>query len=327
MKFQTVKLMLVPFVICALFIQCGDNNQEDVAKADIQAESNAEGRSNINVVEIVTTHMNFIAPDEIPTGWVTFRFVNKSNMVHFAMLERLPPGKTIKDHHDQVAPVFQNILDNINGKPPSEPEAGFEPPEWFSQIVFMGGPGFISPGRNAEATVYVESGTYLIECYVKTNGIFHSYNPDPEIYGMVHQFNTREKTASTEAPEVSMEVRLSTSGGIQFQEPVSPGKHVIGVQFIDQNVYGNFVGHDIHVVRVNSDTDLSKLFDWMDWTNPAGLQTPAPAEFIGGLNEMPAGSKGYFNVDLQPGNYAFIAEVPNADSVGMFKTFSVAQPN
>jgi hypothetical protein len=29
------------------------------------------------------------------------------------------------------------------------------------------------------------------------------------------------------------------------------------------------------------------------------------------LNDMPAGSHGHFTVDLQPGDYAFIAEVPN----------------
>jgi hypothetical protein len=63
----------------------------------------------------------------------------------------------------------------------------------------------------------------------------------------------------------------------------------------------------------------------MDWSAPGGLQTPAPAEFLGGLNEMPAGSTGYFTVDLEPGEYAWISEVPDASAKGMLKEFEVAE--
>jgi hypothetical protein len=71
------------------------------------------------------------------------------------------------------------------------------------------------------------------------------------------------------------------------------------------------------------DQDLSALEAWMDWTQPTGLITPAPAEFLGGLNEMPAGATGYFTVTLQPGEYAWIAEVPGAQANGMLTTFPV----
>jgi hypothetical protein len=40
---------------------------------------------------------------------------------------------------------------------------------------------------------------------------------------------------------------------------------------------------------------------------------------------MPAGSKGYFEVDLVPGSYAFISEVPNAKSKNMFQSFEVSE--
>jgi uncharacterized cupredoxin-like copper-binding protein len=38
--------------------------------------------------------------------------------------------------------------------------------------------------------------------------------------------------------------------------------------------------------------------------------------FIGGLNDMPAGAHGYFTVDLEPGDYAFIAEMPGPQAAG-----------
>ena len=39
---------------------------------------------------------------------------------------------------------------------------------------------------------------------------------------------------------------------------------------------------------------------------------------------MPAGSTGYFTVTLEPGDYAWVSEVPGASSKGMLKRFSVS---
>jgi len=65
----------------------------------------------------------------------------------------------------------------------------------------------------------------------------------------------------------------------------------------------------------------------MNWTDPKGLITPAPKgiTFLGGVNDMPAGSTGYFTVTLEPGNYTLISEVPNALSKKMLKTFVIAE--
>lgn len=58
-------------------------------------------------------------------------------------------------------------------------------------------------------------------------------------------------------------------------------------------------------------------------TQPTGLEVPAPATFLGGVNEMPVGSTGYLTVDLEPGQYAWIAEVPKPMEKGMLKSFTV----
>jgi hypothetical protein len=39
-----------------------------------------------------------------------------------------------------------------------------------------------------------------------------------------------------------------------------------------------------------------------------GLEPPAPAEFLGGSQEMPVGSTSYFTVNLDPGSCAFVNE-------------------
>ena len=45
--------------------------------------------------------------------------------------------------------------------------------------------------------------------------------------------------------------------------------------------------------------------------------------FLGGVNDMSAGNTGYFNIDLEAGTYAFISEVSNTKSKGLFKIFEV----
>ena len=59
--------------------------------------------------------------------------------------------------------------------------------------------------------------------------------------------------------------------------------------------------------------------------NPAGLTTPMPegVTFMGGANNGLAGSTHYFEANLEAGDYAFVAEVPNSKEKGMLKTFTV----
>lgn len=99
--------------------------------------------------------------------------------------------------------------------------------------------------------------------------------------------------------------------------------HTIAVHFKDQAVHENFLGHDVNLVKLEENTDLEALARWINWADPKGLETPAPATFLGGSQQMNAGNTAYFTVNLKPGRYAWIAEVPDPASKGMLKTFTV----
>lgn len=280
--------------------------------------------TSVAVVEIIARGMTFEAPDEVPSGWVTFRLRNESDMIHFALIERMPEGTGLAEQQEQIAPIFQDGMDLLNAGKPDEAIAAFGTlPEWFGEIAFVGGPGLTSPGLTSEVTVHLTPGRYLLECYIKTDGIFHSYNPDADSYGMMHEFTVVDRESGLRAPEPSLELSISAEGGISFDGDARPGRQIVAVHFEDQQPHENFVGHDVNLVRLEDDTDLDELVVWMDWTQPTGLETPAPAQFIGGTEELPAGSTTYLNVDLRPGRYAWIAEVPRADEKGMLVTFTV----
>ena len=276
-----------------------------------------------NLVEINAIGLTFEAPDTIPSGWTTFRLNNQSEMIHFALFQKVPEGIGIEDHQTEVAPVFQNIMNDINGLPPAEPDAGFTPPEWYSDVQLISGPGLVSAGGMAETTFFVEPGTYLVECYVKTNGIFHSYNPTEDVYGMVMEMTVTADSTGATAPEPASRVSISSTGGFTVEGELTSGKNTIEVYFEDQKVYENFVGHDLHIVQMNENPDVEEISSWINWASPEGLETPSPGRFIAGTNEMPADHTAYIHVNFEPGEYMFIAEVPDPGSKGMIHRFSI----
>ena len=299
---------------------CGGDRESSGSAASAAASS----ASDPGVFEIVAVDRTFQAPDSAPAGWTTFRFSNASTMTHFAVVEHMPAGIGIEEQQKEAAPVFQDGLDLMLAGRAEEAAAKFgELPAWFGDIVFFGGPGLTAPGRTSQSTVYLEAGRYLLECYVKTDGVFHSFNPDSTAYGMVHDFTVVGPPSSVPEPSADLTLTVSSEQGIELSGDPVVGEQTVAVHFADQTVYPNFVGHDVHLVRLADDTDVGAVVGWMDWTRPGGLQTPAPATFVGGLNEMPAGETGYFTVTLEPGRYAWIAEVPDADENGLLREFSV----
>lgn len=286
----------------------------------------AEDPGSAHIMEVRARGLSFQAPSDMPAGWTTIKLINQSGMTHFAVIEKLPEGGDIEAHQKEVAPLFQQGMDQLSaGDTDAAMQTFGKLPEWFGKVVMLGGPGLTAPGRTSTSIVHLDPGRYLLECYVKTDGRFHSYNPDPETYGMVHAFTVHQASASTQPPEADLAIDISSTDGFDVPAHVTPGHHVVSVHFEDQKPYANFVGHDVQLIRLDDTTDLDAVAGWMDWTRPHGLETPAPAQFLGGMQEMPAGSTGYFDVDLAPGRYAWIAEIPDPASHGMLKTFTVAE--
>lgn len=306
-------------VLPALLIGACAQTDEEPAPDDPAPEVSVLGTMNV-----VTRGLTLEAPTQIPSGWTTIRFANESPMTHFVVVERVPQGEGLVSQQEEVAPVFQEGMDLLTAGDMDGALAQFgDLPPWFGEIVFFGGPGLTAPSLVSQATMFLEPGTYLLECYVKTAGVFHSYNPDPALYGMVHEFTVTEGATDVGEPAPTIQLDISSAEGVQMRGDVVSGEQTIAVHFVDQTVHENFVGHDVHVVRISDDLDLGGLEEWMDWRVPTGLQTPAPALFLGGINEMPAGTTGYFSVNLEPGRYAWVAEVPNAAEKGMLLEFTV----
>lgn len=302
------------FASSTLFIQSCKSDKKEAQKEAVAIE-------NEKVIEIITENMDFQMPDSIPSGWNTFRYKNLSTQTHFFLVDKYPEGKTSEDAEKLVAPVFDSAMKLIMEGKTEEGYAEFAKlPEWFSEVVFVGGSGLLSPNQIGETTLNLKPGKYIIECYVKmSNGIFHTS------MGMTKDIVVSNTASGNDALTSDIDISISSTDGIVFNDSIRSGKHIFSVLYKDQIVHENFVGHDINLVMLDENADLEELENWMNWADPKGLIEPAPnaVTFIGGVNDMPEGNIGYFSANLEPGNYALISEVPNALSKNMLKTFVV----
>ena len=268
-----------------------------------------ESSSGAHVVDVIARDYAFDAPAEIPSGWTTFRLKNEGKEHHFLLLNRLPDGKTFDEYVAEVALPFDSVWHELKRGAVDKVEAGAMLgrllPAWYASVKQMGGPGLVAAGGVAQTSVKLEPGSYVIECYVKTpDGEFHA------ALGMARPFTVTTDASGASAPEADFQITLSNDE-MAVQGDVTEGEQTVAVHFQEHPEAG--LGNDVHLVRLDDGTDMAELVRWMDWMNVDGLRAPAPAEFLGGAQEVPVGHTAYFTVDLTPGRYAWISE-PAADA-------------
>ncbi|TVR33795.1 MAG: hypothetical protein EA390_03680 [Balneolaceae bacterium] len=359
------KSLTKPFiaVLTVLFIYAGcseipnTTNDAVLSGQEVHSELSSASHSSPNVVEVIARHEGDeyifeLSTDEIPTGWTTFRLINDSHSTHFAYLAQIPQnakdgavedGAELLDYWiKHVTNPFQFFMDGLLPEKelnfenfPTKYEDTFFPP-WFGEALPSGGPGFTSGMTTSETTVYLEEGEYIVECYVKNAvGDFHSYLGMIELLSVSDEFGDGEH----QSPAYTQEVSISSENGIEFDRHIPAGEHTFKVTFEDQAVYEHLLGHDINLVTQGHGMSApNKLNDWMNWMLPNGLESSSssdlgPQKFLGGVQtiltpEMLAGEEkatAYFHVDLKPGRYIWVAEVPDPKSKGMMKAFTVSQ--
>lgn len=312
--------------------------------AEIENES-------VGVVEVTATHnaeenkhLFEMSTNEISSGWTTFQFNNASGYDHFFLIWQVPEegieaaetaGEPLLDHFYQsiTEPFQMEFNPYIEGDrefsefTDSLVTAISETAPWFFDpgAKTMGGPGFTAAGTTSETTVHLEPGEYIVECYVKNEEeVFHSY------IGMLEHISVTDEASDAEEPEPSNTLTISSTEGIQVDQPLTEGSHTIEIFFKDQESYAHLQGHNVQLVRLNDKENeelLSNLTTWMDWRQPGSLVDRAPegAEFMGGTMEMTKGGTAYFHMDLTPGDYAWIAEIPDPADHNMLKTFTITE--
>jgi hypothetical protein len=262
-----------------------------------------------HVVDVVAEDYAFEAPDEILSGWTTFRLENQGEETHFLYLTRLPDGHTYDDYvsglYTPLDELWHQLMDGEIDKATLFEKLGPAIPEWYwTGAETYGGPGLIAPGDASQVTVWLEPGSYVLECFMKTaEGEFHWAE------GMVRPMEVLAEASDAPEPTADVELTLTTEG-IQGPATLPQGTHTVALRFAEQPEVG--FGNDVHLARLEPGVSAADLVSWMDAFNLEGLRNPAPVSFRGGSHERPAGKMLYFTVELEPGRWAWISESPDA---------------
>ena len=263
-----------------------------------QIHSSDADRSD-QTITILAEDYAFDAPDEIPSGWTTIEFTNHGEVPHLMYIERLPDGKSVDDYaadvvvprteiwHEQRAGEIDRALTLMKSR------AAF--PEWRAERTLAGGVGVVKPGHTLEVTLHFEPGSYILDCYMKTeDGELHNME------GMVRELQVTEASSDVTPPDHDIEVTLSNHEMV-VEGDLTPGRHTV-------QVHNEEAGHNVHMARLETDTEMQEIIEWITPYTREYFWPPAPATFIGGIHYLPEGGKGYFTLELEPGRYLFISQ-------------------
>lgn len=268
-------------------------------------------------VEIVAYDYAFEAPAQLPSGWITFVLNNqKAHEIHELSFARLPDEITYGEYRREYVGAWEILLEEFQA---GEVErSGISErvnellPDWADGVKYVNARGMVSPGRSAEKTVNLEPGLYALDCWVKTeDGVIHLSN------GMSRPLVITEESANAPEPSVENEITLKEDE-IDVNWKADTGFHSFAV-LMDADSAGNPVHNNIHLIKVDENTDLNEVNTWMDWYKVGGLRAPAPADFLGGVSTydaVPGESATYFSLEIdEPGDYAWIVQVSEGEQL------------
>jgi len=311
-------LVFTTFLIVFLLsvgCQKSKNTQDEVNISETNKDSAPQ------VIEVVTSSMDFQLPKNMPSGWTTFAYSNNSSDPHFMLIEKMPEGIRIEDYKNDLIPPFLAAFNHFNE---GNPEAGMKEfekiPEWFSRVELAGGVGLTSGHTASESTLFLKPGAYVIECYVRMpTGLPHTF------MGMLEEFVVSDSINSAEPPTADLEISLSSETGVSMLDTIKSGTYTFSVDFKDQKIYEHMLGHDINLIKIENNSSIDSLGAWLNTGNFKAFRTPAPKGFIflGGAQDLPTGERGYFRATLEPGDYVLISEIPNTIERKMYKRFTV----
>ncbi len=288
----------------------------------VQIISNSNGLTFLNYAEDEDVHLY--------SGWTTLEYTNRTDQVHFFQIYKYPGDQTVEDTKEEVMPAFEESVRLAeNGVPFPDfmgPLFSLESNilGWVLGQTDFGGIGLVSPGETAVTTINFTAANYFIECYMKDpDNTLHAAAAND--YKGLGGFSVSEAGNELEPPKSNMEVKISTNG-IEWDGRMRPGKNIFEVQYVEPYGPVEFLYlPDVHLVRLLEGADLDHLNNWLALFSKDGLVTPAPENmvFMGGSQNMTAGSTAYFEARLEPGKYAFFSEVPDPMSKNMFRVFAV----
>jgi hypothetical protein len=173
----------------------------------------------------------------------------------------------------------------------------------------MGGSGLSGPGDSNDVYIELEPGRYALVCW----------KGDHLRRGMVRDLVVVPRDGAATVPPSADVTITMLEYGYQLSGPLAAGRHLVKVEN-----RGN-QPHEADIVRLGPGKTASDYIAWLDAGEP-GLP---PSEPVSGVGDFIAGRSVWMAVDLVPGRYLIICQVPDANGgvshhkLGMVREFVV----
>ena len=247
-----------------------------------------------NVVALSITGHTLQTPDTIDAGWITFRFSNNGDDIHYAHIVRLSDERT-------VAELIAAYAEAIRTSSPR--------PKWLTRF---GGPGGATPGDTSAVTQYLEPGNYVWLCPVEDRAGTPHFS-----VGEYKAFVVRAASANAAAqaaPTPDAEIRL-LDFTFDIVPPLKAGQHTIRV------VNAGSDSHDVGMLRLAPGMTMEALRSVLNperarRSQPANSDEGPPPDLgtvAGGVAALAPGMQAFFETNLTPGEYVLFWMVTAPD--------------
>ena len=247
------------------------------------ASAAASGGGAAGTLAVTGKEYSFELPASVPAGVTAVTLTNAGQEEHQAQIVKINTGKSMTD-----------LLAALQAPDPSAV---------FGVVTLAGGPNGVAPGASVTATVALEPGAYAFLCFISSpDGAPHLAK------GMVAPLEVTGTATTTQLPPGDAALTLKD---FSFDlATLTTGKHTVTVKNDGPQP------HEATIIKLNDGVTVDTIKAMAAATPaPSGASAapagPPPWTDVGGLTGIAPGMTANLDVDLPPGNYAWICFIPD----------------
>lgn len=245
-------------------------------------------------IKVDAADYSYTAPETVTAGWTRVILTNSGTEPHHVQFLRLNDGVTVTQ--------FEEALKQ--GEGPA-----------MALVKQVGGVGAVHPGGTASAVINLTAGEYVILCLIPSPSDHVAHHAK----GMIKSLKVEAGAASASEPQADLTVNLKDFT-FDMPDTLSSGKLTIKVTNDGPEP------HEFNILKLEEGKTVADVMAFL--SGQAG--GPPPFAPVGGANGIDAGGVEYAELDLPPGNYVAICNIPSPKAeghphftLGMIKEFTV----
>jgi hypothetical protein len=259
-----------------------------------EAAKVAEQPAALPEIKVDAKDYSYDAPETLTAGWVRVILTNSGEEPHHVQFLRLNDGVTVQQ--------FEDALKQAEGPA-------------LAMTKQVGGVGAVHPGGTASAVINLPAGDYVILCLIPSASDHVAHHAK----GMIKTLTVKPSSGVVAAePSAGMTIHMKDFT-YDLPDTLPAGKYTIKV------VNDGPEPHELNILQLAEGKTIDDVTKFL-----GGAGGPPPFAPVGGMNGLDVGVTGYAELDLQPGNYVAICNIPSPKAeghphftLGMIKAFSV----